>query len=381
MNASIRLAAALLSGLLFLPLSGCQKAPTAPLAQAPIPVATTTVRQTDEPHWIEVLGRAEGGKSVDIRPQVTGILKRLAYKEGDLVKAGDVLFEIDDAPFRAKLDAAQSLTRQRADELTQAEREFKRAKTLFEAGAGSRKDYDDASSARNQASHALSQAKADERDAAINLSWTKVKAPTSGYASKAVVNPGALVDPASTLAAITQHDDVRVTFAPSDRDLAAGTITLKTPVRVFRADGKELAAKLDYVAQAFDVNAGTRLMRAAVPEGSGVIPGEFLTVRLQVSVDKGAFRVPQKAVMQKPDGTYAVFVAQDGKAVERIVTVGLWEGTDWIVRTGLKPGDAVITNQLLKLRNGAPVAAEDAAKKTEAADQPAERAAQEKNHA
>ena len=363
MTAFSRFAAALLGGLLFLPLAGCQKTTTAPTAPAPIAVSTLTIHQAaDEPHWIEILGRAEGGKSVDIHPQVTGVLKRLAYKEGDFVKTGDVLFEIDDAPFRAKLDAAKSLTRQRADELSQAEREYKRTKTLFEAGAGSRKDYDDAASARNQARHALSQAQADERDAAINLGWTKVQAPTAGYASKAVVNPGALVDSSTTLASITQHDDVRVTFAPSDRDLAAGPITLQTPVLVFRANDQELPAKLDYVAQSFDPDVGTRLMRAAVSTQSSVIPGEFLKVRLQVSVDKNAFRVPQKAVMQKPDGTYAVYVVENGKAVERAVTVGLWEGTDWIIRTGLKAGDSVITNQLLKLRSGAPVKSESAGK-------------------
>ena len=104
-------------------------------------------------------------------------------------------------------------------------------------------------------------------------------------------------------------------------------------------------------------------MRAKIPADSGVLPGEFLRIRFMTAVDSGAWRVPQRCVKQLPDGTYAVFVMQDGKAIQKAVEVGLWEGTDWIVTKGLADGDLVITNQLIKLQNGTAVKA--AAKSSE----------------
>ncbi len=353
---SSRLLLASLGSLLALALCGCKSDAPPTAKAAPLPVETAAVSRRDEPHWIEMLGRAEGRLQVEVRPQVSGIVQKLNYQEGDYVKAGDILFEIDPAPFKAKLASAASLRRQYGDELVQAERELKRTEALYKSGAASRKDYDDAKSERNQKKFQFEQAKADEEEARISLDWTKVRAPNSGYASRAEINPGALVaESTSLLATITQLDDVRVTFAPSDRDLANQKITLKNAVRLFRKDGAEIPAKLDYVAQQIDPDVGTRLMRAKPEGGSSIMPGEFVRVRLMVSVDKNAFRVPQKAVLQRPDGSYAVFVYQDGKAVRKTIEVGLWEGRDWVVRSGLEDGDQVILNQLLRLQDDSPV--------------------------
>lgn len=175
--------AAALGGLIVLTLFGCKPAEVALPQTEPLPVATISVHAADEPRWIEMLGQAEGGGEVEVRAQVSGILKRFNYQEGDLVKAGDVLFEIEDAPFKARLDAARSTRLQYADELAQAERELKRTSTLYKSGAASRKDYDDAVSTRNQKKFQFEQAAADEKDAAISLNWTKVLAPASGFAS------------------------------------------------------------------------------------------------------------------------------------------------------------------------------------------------------
>ena len=146
-----------------------------------------------------------------------------------------------------------------------------------------------------------------------------------------------------------------MSFAPSDRDLNGANITLKSRVVLLNADGTETPVALDYVAQEIDPALGTRLMRVRLPETSRILPGEFVRLRLMVDIDRNVFRIPQKAVLQLPDGSYAVYVAENGKAVRRAVTVGLWSGSDWIVRTGLKTGDRVITNQLLKLQDGAAV--------------------------
>ena len=329
--------AAALGGLIVFTLFGCKPAEVALPQTEPLPVATISVHAADEPRWIEMLGQAEGGGEVEVRAQVSGILKRFNYQEGDLVKAGDVLFEIEDAPFKARLDAARSTRLQYADELAQAERELKRTSTLYKSGAASRKDYDDAVSTRNQKKFQFEQAAADEKDAAISLNWTKVLAPASGFASRANLNPGSLVD------------------APSDRDLGEAKISLDSAVRVFTKNGRELPAKLDYVSQSLDPSVGTRLMRASLKPDQPVIPGEFVTVRLMTGVDKHAYRVPQRAILQRPDGTYAVYIVKDDKALRQTVTVGLWEGKDWIVLSGLEDGDRVITNQLLRIQDGMPV--------------------------
>lgn len=344
-----------------LALTGCQKEARAPTPAKPLPVTTHVAHASDEPHWIEILGQAEGGREVEVRAQVSGLLQSIEYQEGDLVKAGDVLFRIDPASFHAKYDAARAQRAEAASNLEQAERELKRNAALLKTGAVAQKTYDDALSLRNQMRHALATAKANEHDAKINLDWTEVRAPATGYAERAAVNPGALISSATTLlTTVTQHDDVRVTFAPSDRDLAGAVVTTDNPVRLFRKDGTELKSKLDYVAQSITADLGSRTMRARVLEDAQLLPGEFVKVRLQTFVEKNVFRIPQKAVLQRPDGTYAVYLLKDGKARAQTVTVGLWEGTDWVIRSGLKEGDVVITNQLIRLRDGAAVTVEDA---------------------
>lgn len=341
--------------------AGCKPKGSASAEPAPLEVDIVRISLADEPRWIEMIGQAEGGGEVEVKSQTDGILKTQRYREGDFVKAGDVMFEIESDVYRARFNAAAAARRRSADELRQAERELKRAEGLFRSGSGSRKALDDARSARNQAKHQLDEARADEADAKIALEWTKVKAPASGYASKALVNPGTLVSADSTvLASVTQHDDVRVVFAPSDRDLEGAELSLNNAVRIFRKDGAELSAKLDYLAQSIDYDVGTRTMRAKIAAGSGVLPGQFVRVRLMVGVDRQACRVPQKAILQLPDGTYCVYIAKEGRAERRPVTVGLWEGRDWIVLSGLKTGDAVITNQLLRLRDGARISVPDA---------------------
>ena len=312
-----------------LTLSGCGEAKKAAAPRQPLPVTTVTVQSKDEVHWLETIGQAEAGAAINVTPQ---------------------------AGLSAQLASAEASRRQLEDELKQADREYRRNAELLKSGAGSQKDFDDAKSLRSQKQAALAQAKANEEDARISLSWTEVRAPVQGYVSKALFNPGAVViKDSSVLASITQKDDIRVLFAPSDRDLAGADITNETRVRVFRTDGKEIPATLDYIAQTYGADTGTRTLRVRVPSDAGILPGEFVRIRYQTTIDRNAYRVPQRAVKQLPDGTYALFVLKDGKAVQTAVEVGLWEGKDWIIRKGLADGEKVITDQLIKLQNGTPV--------------------------
>lgn len=331
-------------------LAACSDQKTVTVKTPPLPVHTVAVHASTESHWVEVLGRAEGGKEIEVRPQVGGLLKTVRFREGDL------MYEIDAAPFEARLRAAEAATRQAKAELDQAEREFRRQTQLWKANATSRKELDDAETGRNAARFALANAEANQKDARISLGYTRVTAPVDGIAGRTEVNPGALLSASTTLlTTITQRDDLRVRFAPSERLLGGAEITTKSGVRLFSADGKEYKARLDFVSQSLDPDTSTRLMRARFEEAAPVLPGEFVKVRLETVVNQNVFRVPQKSIVQMPDGSYRVYVREGDKAVAKTVKVGLWEGTDWIVFSGVDEGDLVITDQLLRIRDGSAV--------------------------
>lgn len=334
-------------------LTGCKETTSQKSVSAPIAVQTIQVTEADHPLWISLLGQAEGSREVDIKAQVNGSLKHIRFKEGTAVKTGDILYEIDPAPFEAQLNLARANTQSARAELQNATKTFERSKQLIKTGAISQQTFDADKRALDVAKAKHLAAQASERDASIDLGWTKVRAPVDGRIEKSLVNPGTLISAQSTLLTqITQHDDVRVNFAPSSRALDGATITPENLVRILDEQGHLTPATLDYVAQSINPQTSTRTMRARLPQGSQILPGDFVRVQLMIGTRKNAVLVPQKAVRQLPDGTYSVFVFKDGKAVQQPIKVDRWTGPDWIATEGLKTGDRVITNQQLKLRNG-----------------------------
>ena len=345
----------LLSGILGLTLlTGCDRKDEAPVyVPKALVVDTMTVAQTDEPRWITVLGRAESGEAVDVRAQVTGILKKSLREEGSRVRRGEILYEIDPAPFKADLDLARAELQSAKVRRQQADRELDRAAKLIKSGAVSQKFYDTALSEAEAARAKEAEKNAAAKDAAIRLGWTHVKAPASGMISKNLVNPGALVSSESTLLnTVTAPDDLRVAFSASERTLDGARITKENRVFVTDERGNHHDARIDFIAPDVSTSSGTRLMRVKVLDKTDVSPGDFLRVTLMTEVRKGVYRLPQKLIRQLPDGSYGVFVMLDGKAHERIVEVDRWDGPDWIVRKGLEPGDRIITTQLVRVREG-----------------------------
>lgn len=338
-------------------LTGCQDKNSVPSSHPPIPVTTTTAKIVPEIIWVEALGEAEGIEQTEVRPQVSGILRRIAYKEGDVVKKNDTLFEIDPDTYRAAYNAAVAERKQVQAQLAQEEREARRYKLLFDAKAVSKKTWEDAQSAVDIRKANLRMALANEQSALIDLQRTAVKAPSDGIVGRALVNAGSLVTASSTLlATITQPDELRVVFAISERDLLGSDITLGNKVRLRLTDGRTIDGKLDYVARQIDPTSASLMMRARLPQGtSGVVPGQFVHVQLQSRVEPNAIRVPQRSVIQKPDGTYQVYVVRDGLARAVPVVVGLWKDTDWIVLSGLSAGDKVVTDQIQRMRDKQPV--------------------------
>ena len=342
-----------ISAMMTVALTGCNNK-KGPVERPPVEVSTLTAVPTTTFRWVDTFGQTEGAEEVEVRAQVSGVLRKLNFKEGEFVKAGQTLFEIEKDPYEAQLRQARAQTQQAKTELVKAQRDAKRASELIKVNAVSRQEYDDAQSSLSVARSALALAQAQEQNAEIDLSHAMVPAPVDGIAGKSEVNVGALITSGTTLlTSITQPNALRVSFAIGDKALQGSKLTKDNLVRVFLPDSKEfLPAKLDYISQQVDADRGTLRLRAILPPTDKFLPGQYVQVRIMMGEYKDAYLVPQGIVRQKSDGTYAVYVIEEGVARERGVTLGNWEGKDWIVTGGLKPGDKVITNQILRLREG-----------------------------
>ncbi len=323
----------------------------------PVEVATMAVTPVTAIRWVDTFGQTEGAEEVEVRAQVGGVLRSLNFKEGEMVQAGQMLFEIEKDPYEALYRQAKAQTRQAQAELTKAQRDYRRASELIKVNAISRQEFDDAKTALSVAQSTLALAQAQEKNAQIDLEHAMVPAPVSGIAGKSEVNIGSLVTAGSTLlTTITQPQSLRVTFAISDRELANAKLSKGNLVQVFFPNSKEfIPAQLDFIAGQVDADRGTLRLRAVLPETDRLWPGQYVSVRIMIGQHDNAFLVPQGVVKQKSDGTYAVYVYDNGVARERSVLLGNWEGKDWVVTSGLKAGEEVIINQILRLRDGSQV--------------------------
>ena len=323
-----------------------------------MPVAVVTARVTNVPVVLESVGRAEGSKEVEVHARVTGLIEQQRYHEGDRVKVNAPLFLIEQAPFEIALAQARATLLQEQAKLEQARREAKRLGPLVEQHAVSQREFDDASSAQRVSEASVAQAQAQLRQAELNFSYTRVVSPITGITGRAEKSQGSLVSPSDgLLTRVTQTDPIWVRFSFSERELAQLRSGIAGAVKLLSAEGKPLigAGKLNFAGSTVDAQLGTVQLRAefANPDLL-VLPGQF--VRAQVNAgEERAVVVPQAAVFNGERGK-AVWTVKDGKALPAPVEVGAWVGDGWAVRKGLNEGDAVIVDNLLKLRTGAPVA-------------------------
>jgi membrane fusion protein (multidrug efflux system) len=327
----------------------------------PMPVTAIEAKPQQVPVIIEEVGQTEGSKDVEVRARVSGILTKQRFTEGDTVKKGATLFTIDRAPFEIALAQARATLEQSKANLEMAQREAKRLKPLAEEKAVSQKDLDDANTALQTAQAAVLSAQARVRDAKLNLSYTTVTAPITGVTDRAEYSEGTLVTPGAASSLLTtMHiiDPIWVRFAFSESEArqlrkAGG----KTTVKLILADGSTYGetGKLNYTASTVNTTTGMVPMRAEFPNPKSILlPGQF--VRVQVTVgEREAFLVPQVALAQNDQGQTVFTVSADNTVAPRLVETDGWSGSDWVVTKGLKPGDKIIIDNLMKLRPGAPV--------------------------
>ena len=315
-----------------------------------MPVTVIEMQPQKVPTSIEIMAQTEGARETEVRARVGGILVKRLYQEGDTVKAGQPLFQIDRAPYEIALAEAKARAEQTA-------REAGRLKPLAEAKAIAQRDYDDAVSANAMAQAAL-------RQAELNLSWTTVTAPVAGTASRAIKSDGNLISTAdSLLTSIYQTNPIWVRFSLGESDLAkfpGGRMKEKDikGVELIMANGQtyEKRGKINFLATNIDTTLGTQALRAEFDNAGGqLLPGQFVRVRILTGERDGVFLVPQSAVLQTEQGTLVMTAGPENKVAPRPVKAGEWYGKDWVILGGLNAGDKVIIDNLIKLRPGAPV--------------------------
>ena len=353
-------------------LPACQPSQSKPAggAMPPPEVSVVVVQQRDLPASFEYVGQIAGVREVEVRPRVSGILERWNYQEGAKVAAGQSLFTIDSAPYRAALARAEAQLASAEASLAQSSRDATRLKPLFEAKAVSQKDYDDAVSSAQVASANVKAAQAAITEARLNLLYTRVEAPISGITSRALQSEGSLVQAQqSLLTTISQIDPIHVIFSFTEsehlkftRAVEEGRLVLpkggKFDVRLKLADGSEYAraGKVDFTDVRVDPNTGTIEARAVVANPQGLLrPGQFARVTLAGGVRPGAIAIPQRAVLEGPGTKIVLTVNAQGIVEPRPVQVGDWSGEDWIILGGLNAGDQVIVDGVVKARPGSPV--------------------------
>ena len=332
-----------------------------------MPVSVVTVKATSVPISAEAVAQTEGAKEVEVRPRVGGILLKKLFEEGAPIKAGQAMFLIDPEPYKIALANAQGQLAQQNAHVTQTTRETARLKDLLSTQSISQREYDNSTSDSAVASAGIMQASAAVREAQLNLSYTTVTAPTSGVAGRFLFSEGALVAPnTSLLTTIVQISPIWVRFSLSDSELKqlGGSVSEKSAQKVtlILPDGTEYGhtGKLNFAASQIDPTLGTQQLRAEFANADHqILPGQFVRARVTTGKRDGVFLVPQTAVLTGDQGKF-VFVAEknkDGKTVATVhpITEGGWQGKDWVILSGLKTGDQVIVDNLIKTRPGAEI--------------------------
>ena len=334
-------------------------------------VTVMTVAPKAIPVAFEYVGQTAGSREVEVRARVTGILLKRNFDEGGPVKQGQSLFSIDPAPFEAAAARAQADVAAAEARLEQARRNAARFKPLYAEKAVSQKDYDDAVSAEQIGSADVKAARARLAEARLNLGYTKVEAPVSGVAGRALRSEGSLVSgPDVLLTTVVQANPIWVNFGIPDNDQArltkeiqAGRLSVPSggqfEVALLLADGTPYGqtGKLNFSDTRISAATGTRETRAELPNADGQLrPGQFVRVILRGASYPNAVTVPQRAVLEGPQGKFVYVVNEKSSAEARPVQAGEWSGgSDWIITDGLKEGERVIVDGVMKLGPGAPV--------------------------
>jgi membrane fusion protein, multidrug efflux system len=355
--------------LAFLAACGAEESPK----EQPRKVGVVTLQEQAVTLTAELPGRITARETSEVRPQINGIIRRRLFAEGSMVRAGQVLYEIEDATYRAALGTAQG-NLARAQALIDTTRlQAERYRSLVGINAVSRQELDDAEAAARQARADVAAQKSSVDAARVNLEFTRIRAPISGRIGRSLFTPGALVQAgqAQPLATILRSDEVYVDVTQS----AAQILNLKTAmaqgglsrdgqeslrVRLILPNGKIYPAegRLQFSEVAVDPQTGSVTLRATFPNPDGILmPGMFVRAQVIEGIRQNAILAPQQGITRDPRGrATALVIGAQNKVEQRNVTADHPVGDKWVITDGLKAGDRLIVEGLIGLRPGAVVA-------------------------
>lgn len=352
--------------------TACDRKPATAGAPAAVEVGVATLQPTAVTLTRELPGRTSAFRVAEVRARVNGIVQRRWFTEGSDVKEGERLFLVDPAPYEAALEGARAALARAEANLANAKIVADRAEELVKDSAVSRQEYDNAMATLKSGQADVAAAKAAEQQARINLGYTTVTSPVSGRIGRSMVTEGAYVQASqATLLAVVQQLDpmyVDVTQSTAEvlrlrRDLESGRLKAagegKARVRLVTEEGREyeLPGTLEFTDVTVDPSTGSIALRALFPNPKGeLLPGMFVRARLEEGVNPEALLVPQVGVARDAKGNpFALVVGADRKVERRPLVTDRTVGDQWLVISGVKPGDQVIVEGLQKVRPGAPV--------------------------
>ena len=338
-------------------LASCRKK-AAPGAPPPPQVTVLTVQPRTIPGQFEWVAEAAASKSVQVRSQVSGVIVERPYVEGTDVPKGKVLYRIDPRTYQANYESAKARLAENEAQFANAGRTLSRLKPLLAERAVAQQDVDNAQATYDQYRAAVLDAQAAVDAAKKNYDDTFVRAEVRGRAGRALMELGALTSgPSEQLTTVDQVDPIYVYFNPSDqdvlqwrRDIAAKRLVLPRgvlDVQATLADGSVFGetGKLDFISLALQPSTGALQLRAEFPNPRHtLLPGQFVRVRLLGLKRKDAILVPQRAVQQGLTGPFVYLLADSNKVSAHTVVATAWQGTQWIIESGLRPGDKVIVD-------------------------------------
>jgi len=333
-------------------------------ASGPPQVGYVILQASSVPITTELAGRTTAFQSSEVRPQVSGIIRRRFFTEGSLVRKGQPLYEIDPSLYRAATDQARANLASAAASAEASRIRAERYKPLADIQAVAKQDYTDAAAQARQAAAAVAQNKAALETAKINLRFTTVPAPISGRIGRSLFTEGALVTASQTdpLTTIQRLDPIYVDVQQSSADLlklrralaSGGLAPTRADVRLKLEDGSDygFTGTVEFSEVVVDPATGTVTLRARFPNPQGLLlPGMFVRATFAQSIDTSAYLVPQQAVARDPKGNATIYVVGPGnKAVQRVVTATRAVGTNWVVTDGINPGDKIITQGVGKVK-------------------------------
>ena len=333
--------------------------------KGPPEVGYIEIQTSSVPSVTELAARTSAYQMAEVRPQVTGLITKRLFTEGTIVKKGQALYQIDPRLYRASANQAAANLASAAANATATKAKADRYKPLADMQAVAAQDYTDAQGLARQAAASVQQTRAALETAQINLKFTTVPAPITGKIGRSLYTEGALVTSSQTdpLTVIQRLDPIFVDIQQASADLlrlrralagGGSSAAGRADVRLTLEDGSDYGkvGDVQFSEAMVDATTGTVTLRARFPNPQGLLlPGMFVRARFAQAIDNNAFLVPQQSVSRDAKGNATVFLVGPGnKAIQRNITATRTVGTNWVVTSGLKPGDKIITQGVGKVK-------------------------------